>query len=230
MQALIDGDILVYRIGFGCEAAPEFIALRAVDEEIGKILQFLGTTDYQCFLTSTDKSNFRFELYPEYKAGRKSKPRHYDLIRSHLLEVHGAEQAYGQEADDLLGIAQSQGTDTIICTIDKDLDQVPGMHFNWVRGQLYEVNEEQGNRSFYTQILTGDKVDNIPGIPKCGPVSAARYLAGLSTASDLHTQTTAVYAKYYAAEGDQGIAIHTRNAKLLWIRRHEQEIWQPPPA
>ena len=88
---------------------PEGIAMYRMDAMIGSILEFLGTTQYKCFLTSTDKSNFRFDYYPEYKANRiQKKPTHYHLLRDFLINMHGAEVVYGQEADDALAQEQTK--------------------------------------------------------------------------------------------------------------------------
>src|ERR1017187_9281820 len=107
MRALIDADILVYRVGFTTMDTPENIAMYRMDDMIGGILKFLNTNEYTCYLTSTDHSNFRYDIHPEYKANRKTtKPTHYDLLRDYLCNIHGAEVVYGQEADDALAQAQ----------------------------------------------------------------------------------------------------------------------------
>ena len=65
MLALLDADILVYKIGFTTMEEPEGIALYRLDEYIGEILTAIDIRDYKCFLTPTDKSNYRFDLFPE---------------------------------------------------------------------------------------------------------------------------------------------------------------------
>jgi hypothetical protein len=87
------------------------------------------------------------------------------------------------EADDLLGINQTK--DTIICTIDKDLRQVPGQHYNFVKDEIFTVNLQEGLLWFYTQMLTGDASDNISGIRGIGLKKAHTHL----TRKDLHAST-----------------------------------------
>jgi 5'-3' exonuclease len=162
LKALIDGDILVYRTGYTTQDAALGIAKWRMDDSIRAILKDLGTEDYEVFLTSSDKSNYRFKLYDKYKANRKSeKPLHYSDLRDHLMAEHAAEMIFGEEADDALGIAQTK--DTVICSIDKDLDQIPGNHYNFVKRLSYYVSEAEGLKFFYFQLLRGDPADNIPG-------------------------------------------------------------------
>ncbi len=148
MKALIDTDILVYRVGFTTQEAPEWVAEARVAESIKNILNNLGTSDYQCYLTATGKNNFRYGIYPEYKAKRTApRPLHYDFIRQCLVDRFNASVVDYQEADDQLGIdqtiASSNGLQTCICSIDKDLDQIAGWHLNFVKNITYVVTPLQ---------------------------------------------------------------------------------------
>jgi hypothetical protein len=86
------------------------LAELCVNQLIENILRNTQATDYKLFLTSNDKSNFRFKIAKtkEYKGNRKNlvKPCHYGYIRDYLWKVWGAKVIYGQEADDALGIEQ----------------------------------------------------------------------------------------------------------------------------
>lgn len=222
MLALLDGDIFVYRVGFTTQEEPEGIALARLDESIGATLKFLNTTDYRCFLTPTDKSNFRYEIYSQYKANRTApKPHHYDLLRDHLLNWHGAIQAWGEEADDLCGIQQS--SETCIVSIDKDLRQVPGLHFNFVKGIIDEVSELDGSKSFYRSLLTGDRVDNISGISGVGPIKAAKLINHLNTPKEMYNVVVSKYKR-----NDKSPESLVQAGQLLWIRREEGQLWHPP--
>lgn len=229
LTALIDSDILVYRVGFTTEEESQDIAKYRMQESINGILQSLHTDDYACFLTSTDKSNFRYKIYPEYKANRKQpKPYHYDFLRNYLVESHEATIVTGMEADDALGIAQD--TNTVICSIDKDLDQIPGKHYNFVKGLLYDVDELGAERAFYVQLLTGDRGDNIPGLYGIGPKTAERILNGYTKPIELWN---AVYSEYknpkYKSDQGEPYEIARRNGQLLRIRRDIGEgLWEPP--
>jgi 5'-3' exonuclease len=219
MLALLDTDLLVYRVGWTTLADPEEIAFYRMDEMIRGILEALQTTNYKAFLTSTDHSNFRYDIYPAYKATRKAeKPTHYHRLRDYLLETHGAELVTDQEADDALGIAQHE--ESCIVTIDKDLNQVPGWHYNFVKKDLYHVTPNEGLRYFYQQILMGDRIDNIPGIHGIGPVNAKRIIDECTTEREMYERVL----REYGGRTDEVL----RNAQLLKIRTIENEIWQPP--
>lgn len=173
-------------------------------------------TDYKIFLTGSN--NYRKEICPEYKANRKEKPILYNQMLDYVLTLPKTYMIHGEEADDRLGIEQTDNT--VICTIDKDLLMVEGKHYNFVKDEHREVTPDEGLKNFYTQLLTGDKTDNIIGIKGIGPVKASRLLEGCETELDMYNTC---YEVYECAPQD----ILT-NARLLWIRREEDEIWQPP--
>jgi 5'-3' exonuclease len=112
------------------------------------------------------------------------------------------------EADDYLGINQHESS--IICSIDKDLLQVPGKHYNIVKKEFYEIDEETGFRNFYTQLLTGDTSDNIKGIAGIGPVKAKKALTGYFTEQGMFSVVREMY------QNDEWMIM---NGQCLWILR-----------
>lgn len=227
MIALIDSDILVYRIGFTTQETTDGIALARLRETFGGILDSLGTRDYQSYLTATGKGNYRFAIYPEYKANRKDmeKPVHYDLLRQALLEDYGSILVEGQEADDQIGIDSQRTEDSIIVSIDKDLNQLPGWHYNFVKGLKYKVTPEEGLKYFYHQLLTGDRTDNIPGLTGIGEKKAAKALAQAAAEEHLFKVAREMYKKEHK---DTWESIMLRNGRLLKIRQKEDELWEFP--
>jgi 5'-3' exonuclease len=224
-RALIDADILVYRIGFTTEHEPEGVAMFRMDTSINEMLDAVEAENYTCYLTSTDKSNFRYQLFPDYKAHRvQPKPKHYQFLREYLLSDYQATLVEGQEADDQIGIDSTKlGDESIICTIDKDLDQIPGWHYNFVKGRMYEISNIEGMRSFYEQCLVGDTTDNIKGCPGIGKVKAQRRLEGCQ--NELEMLETVVDG-YEAAYPENEWADHLLLAgRLLWIRREPEQTW-----
>jgi 5'-3' exonuclease len=100
--------------------------------------------------------------------------------------------------------------------------QIPCKHFNFGRNEWKTVDEWQGLRFFYSQILMGDAADNIIGLYKVGPVKADKMLQGSKTEEDLYKKCVDAY------DGDVDRVIE--NARLLWLRREKEELWQPPVA
>ena len=180
----------------------------------------LKCDDYRAWITG--KTNFRFEVATTvpYKGNRKDapKPKHYDALRKHLMKL-GAKMSDGEEADDSVGIASTEGNYWIV-HVDKDLDQLPGWHYNPVKDEEYYVTEFEGLYSFYKQILTGDRVDNIEGIRGIGPVKADKILKDCTTEEELY----AACIKAYDGNTDRVL----ENGKLLWLRRKPNQMWQPP--
>lgn len=230
-RVLIDGDILVYRIGFTTEDVDEGIAKWRLDELLENIMKGCDTNYATIYITSADRSNFRFELFPDYKAHRKDKPKpkHYNFIRECLVKDYMAEVISGQEADDALGIELTKDPEeTIVATIDKDLDQVPGWHFNFVKGLIYKMDELEGWRSFYHQCLVGDKpTDNIDGCPKIGVVKATRSLEGCESESEMFEKVLMHYSHAYS---DPEVVVERLwlAGNLLWIRRQPNQPWVRP--
>lgn len=221
----MDGDILTYRIGWSAEAlSEEYMMKGRMEQALVSILMDSGATKGEGFLTLDSASNFRHQIAKTapYKGQRPNrKPKWYDWIRIHLVEEWGFEAVTGIEADDAIATRATElGDDSIICSIDKDFDQVPGWHYNFVKREKYYVSEEEGLRNFYRQILTGDRIDNIIGIKGVGPVKADRILDEKSSARQMFD------ACVLAFEGDRERVIE--NARLLYLRRREGDVWEPP--
>ena len=226
--ALLDSDILTYRVGFASEDVEEKFALSRVTELVHDVVFVqLECKEYKAYITG--KGNFRNELAKTvpYKGNRKDmkKPIHYDAIRKHLVEHLQAELIEGMEADDAIAIeATKLGSKGIIVSIDKDLDQVAGLHYNFVKQELYEITPEQGMLNFYKQILTGDRVDNIVGIKGVGPVKAEKLLKECKTEKEMFD----VCVKAYNDDGQDGLERATENANLLWLLRDKDQRWEAP--
>jgi 5'-3' exonuclease len=232
--ALIDADIVLYRTGFASQDVPENIAKARLSETMGMILDTLGTTKYRAFL-SDSANNFRLKLFPLYKANRPSeKPVHHEALREFLLSRWKAEVSEGQEADDALGIDQWLDQDnTIICSIDKDLMQVPGQHYNWVTGVRKYVTDSEARYRFWYQVLVGDSTDNITpkqglSCPGIGPEKAYAALEGCYTEQDYFQSTRELYKKYTAKEVGDADARLLLTGQLVKIRQHEGELWRFP--
>lgn len=165
MRPLIDGDVLVYEIGFACEYGKEEIPTfeyvkEVLDGRIEEICEAVqATLPPKIFLTG--KGNFREDIAKKkgYKENRKDskKPFHYANIIAYLVGHYRAEIVEGMEADDAMAIAQMSQMErfrgdyryiggieggckqTVICSRDKDLRMVPGWHYSWECGKQGEI-------------------------------------------------------------------------------------------
>jgi 5'-3' exonuclease len=225
MKALIDGDILVYRIGFASEEETESIAMARCSEFIEDLILFNGFGEYQGYLTG--KKNFRNEIAvtAPYKGNRKSaKPKHYQLLRDYMESAWAFTMIEDQEADDAIGIAayEMEVGEYCICSIDKDLDMLRGDHYNFVKDERYFITEEEGIKNFYKQLLMGDRVDNIIGIKGIGTVKAERLLKECKNENEMYLAILEAY--------DGNAERVLENGRLLWIRRQPNQLWTPPSS
>ena len=240
MHALVDGDIVTHRVGWTTNDESLDIAKYRADVLVENILQGVGATDYQIYLTDSE-GNFRNQISTSYKANRKKeKPKWLEELKEYLISTWKAKISLGQEADDALGIKQTEmeTAETVICSIDKDLLQIPGYHYNFVKTEHSFITPEEGLYNFYKQLLVGDSTDNVDGCPKTGEVKAVARLSTLKGSSDecgFFEETQAAYRSankkgYFKKElTDQEVDdIILVNARLLYIRKKEEEIWQIP--
>lgn len=218
MKALIDGDIVVYRAAASAEEDDQWIAQARADQMMQDILADTGSTSYSVYLTGS--GNFRREIAPSYKANRPdSRPKHWEAVREFLVTQHKAVVCNGFEADDQLGIDQDKTHGaTVICSIDKDLLQIPGKHYNFVKKVFQDVTYDEGIKALYIQSLVGDRSDNIFGVQGIGPVKAEKALAEL------------LPEEYYEAcrslyNDDERYHL---NMKLLYIWQKPNDVWEPP--
>lgn len=226
-ELLIDADYLIYGIGFASEEDSEKFAKSRLVETLEDLVYIhLKADSYEAFLTG--KNNFRYEIAKTqpYKGNRKDakKPKHYDALRECMITRLGAVVVDGQEADDEVAIRMSVKPDKyLLVGVDKDLRQIPGWHHNPHKAQTEYVDDFSGYKAFCTQLLTGDRVDHIPGLEGIGPVKAEKALKGAKTKEDLLQAVWKVYQ-----EKEHGIEYLTEQGQLLWLRRSEGEIWLPP--
>lgn len=215
MEALIDGDIVAYRCAAACEYENVELVYYRITEMMDGILNATEATSYRVFLTGKD--NFRKTIYPEYKAHRSKLPKPVWLedAREFIESEYNAVVCNGEEADDQLGINQTE--DTIICSIDKDLLQVPGKHFNFVKNEFTVVNDFFGLKHFYKQCLMGDRSDNVKGIYGIGDKKADKILLYCTNEQELFDAVREAYSN------DEEFLM---NARVLWIRRISNEDYK----
>jgi 5'-3' exonuclease len=229
MKALIDGDIIAYRVGFACQktdketglvtADPKPYALHSCKIYVNNIIEDCGCTSYTIYLTP--KKTFRNKVRDDYKANRKgiAKPVHLDAIRTYLISTYKAVVVNNIEADDALGLKQDDTT--CIASIDKDLLMCAGRHYNFVKKEHQVVTAKEGTRFFYQQMITGDTADNIKGIKGLGPVKASKLLEDTKRA-DWDSMIIDLYIEEFGY--DEGRNRCVQNSQLLWILQKGKQM------
>ncbi|NQY38014.1 MAG: DNA polymerase I [Alteromonadaceae bacterium] len=156
---------------------------------------------------------FRNDLYTDYKANRPPMP---DDLRTQIAPIHQIIEAMGLpllviegvEADDVIGTLAKQASDagieTVISTGDKDMAQLVNSHVRLINTMTNVELDEAGVEEKFgvrpDQIidylaLMGDKVDNIPGVNKCGPKTAVKWLLEHGTLETVMANATSVKGK-----------------------------------
>jgi DNA polymerase-1 len=241
---LIDGDILLYKYGFRHQdkidwgdgqtssTVDETAAKAELDKFIKDLLKITTSTDYKVCLSSS--LNFRKQLLPTYKQNRKDaeKPELYNILKLHLKAKHPTLSMKALEADDVMGIYATSAKVGTYCvaTIDKDLRQIPGLHYNWNKDEKpVEVSKPDGDYLFYRQTLTGDATDGYTGCPGIGPKKADKLLSGLS-----HEEMWMMIVDTYAAKGltEDDALMQARMARILRYEDYnwdfkEPKLWRP---
>lgn len=220
LLALIDADTPVISAAISADDMEEWVAFSRLNTTIDNIIEASGCTEYKLYVSG--KGNFRKEISESYKAQRPPSPKHREACRKWLIENRGAIECNGYEADDAVGCEQKTDGSTIICGIDKDLLQIPGLHYTWPitrggkvvkEGKFYDISYEEGMRRFFTQVLTGDTSDNIKGIHKIGPKKAEFILSNCISEEDYYNVCKEAYI---AVEREEDFYT---NLDLLWIWR-----------
>lgn len=180
-------------------------------------------------------TNFRLGIatIKPYKGNRDPthKPVHAGAIKAMLRREYDVVTSQDQEADDDMATAHyglwlKDPYSTVLATIDKDLDMVPGLHYNFVTEEQYYIEPLEGLRLFYEQVLKGDPTDNIPGVPKIGKVKAKAALADCTTEWEMYNVVRDLYVQGYGSEAADSALLE--NGRLLWMRRSPNEWWSPP--
>jgi len=200
---LVDGSSYLYRAfhalpDLRTRAGEPTGALRGVLSMLRRLVED-GKPDYFAVVFDAPGRTFRDEIYPEYKANRPPMP---DDLVAQIEPLHALVRAHGWpllmvegvEADDVIGTlakrARKLGIDTMISSSDKDLAQLVEPGITMVNTMSNETLDEAGvvakfgvraDQVLDLLTLTGDAVDNVPGVDKVGPKTAAKWLAQYGT-------------------------------------------------
>jgi len=219
-------------------------AIRAFNFQIQHIINevsnryddFSGVTVYL-----TDGTNYRDSIATvrPYKGNRDKlhRPVHYAALRDYARTEWNAVFTDGIEADDAISIAArvDDGHRHVVATIDKDLDQIPGVHFDYLKKVWYTVSHEDAEKFFWAQVLSGDITDNIPGCTGIGVAKAAKIIDTNwhLPKKELWNLIVTLYAKSqklpkceYKNRPAKDIALEM--ARLVKLQEYPNQLWNSP--
>jgi len=230
-------------------------AAEILDNRIGNICAVVEAK-HPPILYLTGKGNFRYEIAKRqpYKDRPSAKPWHFHNLTAYMLCKYNVIISEGMEADDLMALEQTRRMlggepESIICTRDKDLRQVYGWHYGWELGNQpsfgpYNVTDfgeiklssdrksikGWGEKFFWSQCLTGDRVDSIPGIDGMGAVGAFNIL---ERTKGTYEAFNAVLEAYRVVYGDDAEKELLEQGRLLYMTRKLNEdgtpvLWELP--
>lgn len=203
---LIDADSICFIIGWGLQkqnlGLDDYMkVVYDTDKFMNEIMLNSGAVSYIGFFGGIHPT-FRHMMSNTYKANRgQVKPEWYrawaSVIKHRLCYKWRFHTIEGIEAEDAVGImAKHLGYDKVITAhLDKDLDQIPGIHYNYQKQRKYFMHFHSAVRNLYYQMLIGDTVDNLPGCPGIGPAKAEKLLSG----GDIHSNPSLMEESYKAA-------------------------------
>ena len=240
---LIDADVLIYQYASAVETLYEWEpdrftlasdakeAKQRLDLAVAELKEDLEADDFVMCLS--DVENFRKVILPTYKASRKKtrKPLCFIELKEYVQDTYRSRLLPGLEADDVLGILMTGRRirgEKVIVTVDKDLDTIPGLHFNpWKDDQdVVDITPEEADYNHLFQTLTGDATDGYTGIPGVGPKRAAQILDGAPSWQSV----VAAYEK--AGLCEEEALVQARVARILrkseWNERDKSvRLWTP---
>jgi 5'-3' exonuclease len=192
--------------------------------DLDNLISATYATDY--VMAVKGEHNYRYDIYPLYKSNRVKNVtselnKFVPILRKLSVSAGMSVEAIGREADDLLRIwaceASAAGIPFIICSIDKDLLMIPGLHYRMKEEKIIEITPQDAKRRYYEQVLKGDPVDCIPGAPGIGDVKAAKILKDCETDEEFQE---AIVATYMDKIGPGWYNDLLANLKLIHIQKH----------
>lgn len=238
--AAIDGDMVVYRAGFASEteikweddiwtlqsSEPEMKVI--VDDMIEYAVDQTKADDY--LMVFSDKRNFRYNIFPEYKANRKGKRKPLGLkaITDWAFETHNGVRKNNLEADDVIGMLCCSNDNYVAVSGDKDFGTLNCEWFNFLKQETSHTTQEEADYNHLAQAMSGDSVDGFSGAKGIGAVTAMKLL-------DKHGATWSTVVDAYESKG-QTEEDALLNARLSYILRSPKEynekegeitLWKP---
>lgn len=191
---------------------------RYVNDFIGKLPdQF----NYEFYVKGGGNFRDKVATILPYKMGRGPGPHWRKAINSYMVTEHGAKMVYKVEVDDALGILAAE--DTVLVHIDKDIEQVPGLHFNPSTREEYTIDEAEGLRRVYKQLLIGDSTDAILGLHGVGAKSThVKKLWSMDKEEEMFEHVGHLYSQRF---GTYAPLFLREFMMLAWMMRDDQVLY-----
>ncbi len=222
---LIDADVLAFEASVVAEESIQWkdelwtvhadmaLAKARVVNRIVEFQEKLKTENV--VLCLSDRANFRRKLNPDYKANRsKSRlPIILRQVKQWIIDELGGVLWANLEADDVISILatdKAMDEETIVVSIDKDFKSVPGIFFDYNRGEYHQPSEEEADNYHLIQAIAGDHTEGYSRVPGVGVVKAQRILE-----KDGYTWDTVVTCYEKAELTEQDALMNAWMARLL---------------
>ena len=179
---IIDADSILFKAAIVCDG--DQYKMRKYYRDMIKEVKRNTFSDTAIIGIKGVGKGFRYDIFPDYKKNRKpltdEMKEALNYIHNYALDEGAVPARDGWEADDecaeWIREAVAEDWDYILAHIDKDLDMLPGKHYNYNKVTHYELDIDACQRNFAMQLLTGDSADGIPGVKGIGPKRAAALL------------------------------------------------------
>lgn len=200
---------------------------------IEKIINHFPGMPYTIYITAPGGYNFRYKAAKTvgYKNNRPERPKYYEVCRQYLLAQYNVVECKKCEADDAVAIKATElGDECIIAHVDKDINQVPGLHFHIDREETYTVTKLDAVKYLYTQLLTGDTVDTVPGMKHfctartCGDVRIMRLLADANSEYGVFAQAYRHVKRNSSLTKSEYRELFKEQMELLYLPRTKEEL------
>lgn len=223
MIGLIDADHIPYIVCYNKVSEPD----KTLEEAISSANSYLsglinGSKIDEFHLFFTIGKNFRYDIYPEYKANRKNneKPHFFNEVREYLVKEYNGIHGYNLEADDILNIYKNKYikdlTSYIVISTDKDINNLFGLNYDIKNDVARLVDTEYAEQYFWGSVITGDTADNIKGVPGKGPAFIKKLWEECKEINLFKSKVICEYINYFGEEA--GIDEFYKNYKCLKIK------------
>jgi 5'-3' exonuclease len=236
MVALIDADSIVYIIAYNYREHPELAktSVKATCDDFLRMILTMTHADKYIGVFSS-KENFRHSVYKyqPYKGNRPVKSDYMILwepvIKDYFQSKWNFHISNRLEADDIIvALSHIVEEECIICSPDKDLQQVAGKHFDYRKSEFQEISVEQAVLNLWSQVLIGDATDCIAGVPQMGEVKVRKLfdeVAKIEDVNEISLSRVVVdqYRKYFGPY--YGPEIFDQTLQTVMMVQPKHRLW-----